>query len=92
MVIKRMFVHMIRGMFKTYVDCCFTKCLSELKEVIHKHISMYFCYLCLIENNDFLLMPSCIHVASNSSLGLWSGNFFLIAPFPDLCLLVPFYD
>ena len=22
----------------------------------------------------------------------WSGNLFLIAPFPDLCLLVPFYD
>ena len=26
-----------------------------------------------------------------SHLGFWSGNFFLIAPFPDLCLLVPFY-
>ena len=24
------------------------------------------------------------------SLGFWSGNRFLIAPFPDLCLLVPF--
>ena len=23
-------------------------------------------------------------------LGFWSGNFFLIAPFPDHCLLVPF--
>ena len=23
-------------------------------------------------------------------LCLWSGNLFLIAPFPDLCLLVPF--
>ena len=22
-------------------------------------------------------------------LGFWSGNLFLIAPFPDLCLLVP---
>ena len=22
-------------------------------------------------------------------LGFWSGNFFLIAPFPDHCLLVP---
>ena len=21
----------------------------------------------------------------------WSGNLFLIAPFPDLCLLVPFF-
>ena len=23
-------------------------------------------------------------------LGFWSGNLLLIAPFPDLCLLVPF--
>ena len=23
-------------------------------------------------------------------LGFWSGNLFLIAPFSDLCLLVPF--
>ena len=26
-----------------------------------------------------------------SHLGFWSGYLFLIAPFPDLCLLVPFY-
>ena len=26
-----------------------------------------------------------------SRLGFWSRNLFLIAPFPDLCLLVPFY-
>ena len=26
-----------------------------------------------------------------SRLGFWSGNLFLIAPFPDRCLLVPFY-
>ena len=26
-----------------------------------------------------------------SRLGFWSGNLFLIAPFPDLCLLVPFF-
>ena len=26
-----------------------------------------------------------------SHLEFWSGNPFLIAPFPDLCLLVPFY-
>ena len=25
-----------------------------------------------------------------SHLGFWSGNLFLIAPFPGLCLLVPF--
>ena len=24
-----------------------------------------------------------------SHLGFWSGSLFLIAPFPDLCLLVP---
>ena len=27
-----------------------------------------------------------------SHLGFWSGNLFLIVPFPDLCLLVPFYE
>ena len=27
-----------------------------------------------------------------SHLVFWSGNLFLIAPFPDLCLLVPFYQ
>ena len=27
-----------------------------------------------------------------SRLGFWSGNLFLIAPFPDLCLLVPFWN
>ena len=27
-----------------------------------------------------------------SHLGFWSGNLFLIAPFPDLCLLVLFKD
>ena len=26
-----------------------------------------------------------------SHLGFWSGNFFLIEPFPDHCLLVLFY-
>ena len=25
-----------------------------------------------------------------SYLGYWSGNFFMIAPFPDHCLLLPF--
>ena len=27
-----------------------------------------------------------------SHLGFWSGNLFLIAPFPDHCLLVPFFS
>ena len=26
-----------------------------------------------------------------SHLGFWSLNLFLIAPFPDLCLLLPLY-
>ena len=26
-----------------------------------------------------------------SHLGFWGGNLLLIAPFPDLCLLVPFH-
>ena len=26
-----------------------------------------------------------------SHLGFWSGNLFLVAPFPGLCLLVPFH-
>ena len=34
------------------------------------------------------LIVSCVF----SHLGFWSGNLFLIAPFPDLWLLVPFYD
>ena len=29
--------------------------------------------------------------ASDSMMGFWSGNLFLIAPFPDRCLLVPFH-
>ena len=32
------------------------------------------------------------HGISTCHLGFWSGNLFLIAPFPDLCLLVPFFD
>ena len=27
-----------------------------------------------------------------SHLGFWSGNLFLIAPFPDRCLLVPHFS
>ena len=34
-------------------------------------------------------VPNCQFKISH--LGFWSGNFFLIAPFPDYCLLVPFY-
>ena len=27
-----------------------------------------------------------------SNIGFWSGSLFLIAPFPDLCLLVLFFQ
>ena len=27
-----------------------------------------------------------------TNLGFWSGDLFLIAPFPDRCLLVPFFQ
>ena len=30
-----------------------------------------------------------VNLVNFSHLGFWSGNFFLIAPFPDHCLLVP---
>ena len=40
---------------------------------------MFSCYKYLIVSVFF------------SHLGFWSGNLFLFAPFPDLCLLVPFY-
>ena len=37
--------------------------------------------------------PACkrtLFPGKDSHLGFWSGNLFLIAPFPGLCLLVPF--
>ena len=40
--------------------------------------------------NVFLVsVPDCWFGFSH--LGFWSGNLFLIAPFPDLCLLLPLY-
>ena len=40
--------------------------------------------------NVFLVsVPDCWLFFSH--LCFWSGNLFLIVPFPDLCLLVPFY-
>ena len=44
----------------------------------HSAYEMFSWYKCLIVSLVF------------SHLGFWSGNLFLIAPFPDLCLLVPF--
>ena len=45
----------------------------------HSAYDMFSKYKCLIVNLVF------------SHLGFWSGNFFLIAPFPDHCLLVFFF-
>ena len=45
----------------------------------HSAYDMFSLYKYLIVNLVF------------SHLGFWSGNLFLIAPVPDLCLLVPFF-
>ena len=50
------------------------------KIAAHSAYDMFSWYKYLIVNLVF------------SHLGYWSGNLFLIAPFPDLCLLVPFYE
>ena len=47
------------------------------KIAAHSAYDMFSKYKYLIANLVF------------SHLGLWSGNFFLIAPFPDHCLFVP---
>ena len=48
------------------------------KKAAHSAYDMFAWYKYLIVNFVF------------SHLGFWSGNLFLIAPFPDLCLIVPF--
>ena len=48
-----------------------------VKIAAHSAYEMYSCYKYLIVSLVF------------SRLGFWSGNLFLIAPFPDRCLLVP---
>ena len=45
----------------------------------------YIAVFSLYEKNDMTVI---LHFAE-SNLGLWSGSFFLVAPFPDHCLLVP---
>ena len=50
------------------------------KIAAHSAYGMFSWYKYLIVNLVF------------SHLGFWSGNLFLIAPFPDLCLLIPFYS
>ena len=46
----------------------------------HSAYEMFSWYKCLVVRLVF------------SHLGFWSGNLFLIAPFPDLCLLVLFFS
>ena len=48
------------------------------KIAAHSAYEMFSWYLYLIVGLVF------------SHLGFWNENLFLIAPFPDLCLLVPF--
>ena len=50
------------------------------KIAAHSAYDMFSWYKYLIVNLVF------------SHLGFWSGNLFLIAPFPDLCLLVLFFS
>ena len=50
------------------------------KIAAHSAYDMFSWYKYLIVNLVF------------SHLGIWSGNLFLIAPFPDVCLFVPRTD
>ena len=49
------------------------------KIAAHSAYEVFSWYKCLIVSLVF------------SHLGFWSGSLFLIAPFPDLCLLVLFF-
>ena len=49
------------------------------KIAAHSAYEVFSWYKCLIVGLVF------------SHLGFWSGSLFLIAPFPDLCLLVLFF-
>ena len=51
---------------------------AYLEIAAHSAYNIFSLFRCLIVNLVF------------SHFGFWSGNFFLIAPFPDHCLLVPF--
>ena len=59
----------------------------SLKFRIYKEEELY--YPCS-ENKGKIRYKYLIVSLVFSHLGFWSGNLFLIAPFPDLCLLVPF--
>ena len=51
---------------------------AYLEIAAHSACDMFIKYKYLFVNLGF------------SNLGFWRGNFFLIAPFPEYCLLVPF--
>ena len=53
-----------------------------------------FDILILSHSTPRVICNTCTHKKSLffSHLGFWSRNLFLIAPFPDLCLLVPFHS
>ena len=50
------------------------------KIAAHSAYEVFSWYVCLVVGLVF------------SHLGFWSGSLFLIAPFPDLCLLVLFLE
>ena len=53
----------------------------------HRHNTLLtFDYMLYNEKSPLYVGPSLVF----SHLGFWNGNLFLIAPFPDLCLLVLF--
>ena len=47
--------------------------------------------VCVLNSNVFVVIEPLVCLFGFSHLGFWSGSLFLIAPFPDLCLLVLSY-
>ena len=77
------------------LNCCLNFC-----DVCALCMFTYFCYVLVTE------WPPIGKIAAHSAyewykylivnlvfshLCFWSGSFFLIAPFPERCLLVPFF-
>ena len=64
----------------------FISMVTEVKEEVFEDFSFQFRKIITrYRRIGFNLIVSLVF----SHLGFWSGNLFLIAPFPDLCLLVP---
>ena len=62
-------------------NCIFLVKLRPIEKIAaHSAYEMFSWYKYLIVSLVF------------SHLGFWSGSLFLIAPFPDLCLLVLFFE